>query len=285
MALRVSLSSLLIQIFGDFVAKIVCGSISRYHLFKEKKWGIRYFFSWRTAVNHGPPNSTSDHAIRFYRGLGSNNFSGSLLHELGNLVKLEQLYINSSGVSVEIPSTFANLQNLEIWRASNNQFTGKIPHFIGKLTKLTSLWLWGNSFEGPIPSSLSNLTSMQDLRISEVSNGGSSLAFIKDMKDLSILILRNNMISGIIPSNIGEYQALMQLDLSFNNLSGEIPASLFTLSSLTYFLETTGYLIHCLLRKVQHSLICMYDPAGGPWCSYYCPPTDGRWASPCMSRR
>ncbi|KAF6150652.1 hypothetical protein GIB67_022264 [Kingdonia uniflora] len=71
-------------------------------------------------------------------------------------------------------------------------------------------------------------------RISELSNGSSSLAFIRDMKNLTTLVLRNNNISDIIPSNIGEYQILQQLDLSFNSLSGQLPKSLFNLSTLAY---------------------------------------------------
>ncbi|XP_062158089.1 probable LRR receptor-like serine/threonine-protein kinase At1g56140 [Alnus glutinosa] len=170
----------------------------------------------------------------------SNNFSGSLPSELGNLVNLEQIYFDSSGVSGEIPSTFAKLRNLQTVWASDTELTGRIPDFIGNWSKLSVLRLQGNSFQGPIPSTLSDLTSLTELRISELSNGSSSLAFIKDMKSLSILVLRNNNISDSIPPNIGEYQKLTQLiiylsrDLSFNNIAGQIPDSLFNLSLLSY---------------------------------------------------
>ncbi|KAF3792427.1 hypothetical protein EJ110_NYTH11481 [Nymphaea thermarum] len=45
---------------------------------------------------------------------GSNNFSGPLPPELGNLENLQQLYIVSAGLSGPIPSTFMNLKNLLI---------------------------------------------------------------------------------------------------------------------------------------------------------------------------
>ncbi|KAH7528112.1 hypothetical protein FEM48_Zijuj05G0037300 [Ziziphus jujuba var. spinosa] len=166
---------------------------------------------------------------------GGNNFSGPLPRELGNLSKLQQLYIDSSGISGEIPSTFANLQNLVTVWASDNAFTGQIPEFIGNWTKLQTLRLQGNSFEGPIPASFSNLNSMLELRISELANGSSSLEFINDMKNLSVLVLRNNNISDTFPSNIAEYKQLTQLDLSFNNIRGQIPDSLFNnLTLLSY---------------------------------------------------
>ncbi|KAK1589578.1 hypothetical protein Q3G72_035399 [Acer saccharum] len=166
-------------------------------------------------------------------GIGSNNFSGPLPFELGNWTKLEQLYIDSSGVSGEIPSTLAKLQNMATVWASDTELTGRIPDFIGNWSKLTSLSFQGNSFDGPIPSTFSNLTALTKLKISDLSNGSSTLAFMKDMKSLSFLELRNNNISDSIPSNIGEFQSLQHLDLSFNNLGGDIPDSLFNLSSLT----------------------------------------------------
>ncbi|KAF9587455.1 hypothetical protein IFM89_002636 [Coptis chinensis] len=149
-------------------------------------------------------------STQYFMAFGSNNFSGSLPPELGSLVNLEQIYMDSAGVSGPIPTTFVNLVNMQTMWASDNAFTGRIPDFIGNWTDLTSLRFQGNSFQGPIPSSYSNLTSLTDLT------------------------LRNNSLSGTIPSNIGEYQQLQRLDFSFNNLVGPIPGPLFNLSSLSY---------------------------------------------------
>ncbi|KAM2930201.1 hypothetical protein COP2_037255 [Malus domestica] len=116
--------------------------------------------------------------------------------------------------------------------APDNPLSGKIPDFIGSWTNLTSLQFQGNSFEGPIPTSFSQLTSLETLRISDIYNGSSSLDFIKNMKNLTDLKLRNALITGTIPSDIGEYQSLETLDLSFNNLTGQLPSSLF--NNLSY---------------------------------------------------
>ncbi|KAG2689611.1 hypothetical protein I3760_09G146700 [Carya illinoinensis] len=166
--------------------------------------------------------------------IANNNFSGPLPPELGNLVKLEQIYLNSCGLGGEFPSTFAKLQNVEVLTASDTPWSGKIPEFIGNWTRLTKLRFRGNSFEGPIPSSFSMLISLSSLQISDLYNASSSLDFITSLKNLTDLVLRNALISGIIPSNIGEYQSLQILDLSFNNLTGRIPSTLFNMSSLTY---------------------------------------------------
>uniref|UniRef100_A0A6N2N1L1 Leucine-rich repeat-containing N-terminal plant-type domain-containing protein n=1 Tax=Salix viminalis TaxID=40686 RepID=A0A6N2N1L1_SALVM len=49
---------------------------------------------------------------------------------------------------------------------------------------------------------------------------------------MSSRLLRNDNISASIPSYIREIQSLTQLDLSFNNIAGQIPDFPFNLSSL-----------------------------------------------------
>ncbi|KAL5577912.1 hypothetical protein UlMin_019611 [Ulmus minor] len=165
--------------------------------------------------------------------IGSNNFSGTLPPELGNLVLVEQIYLDSSGVGGEIPSTFANLRNMVVMWAYDTPLSGKIPDFIGNWSRLASLRFQGNSLEGPIPSSFSRLTTLQTLRISDIYQGSSSLDFVKKLKNLTELVLRNALINGTIPPEIVELQLLKTLDLSFNNLTGKIPSSLFR-NNLTY---------------------------------------------------
>ncbi|RVW43635.1 putative LRR receptor-like serine/threonine-protein kinase [Vitis vinifera] len=198
--------------------------------------------------------------------LSSNNFSGTLPPELGNLVNLRELYINSLGVGGEIPSTFANLRTCKscghqtvhsVERYQTSLGTGPSLHLC-KLSK-TFLFLFkieqtshphsremvsdekslkwscrrfqGNSFEGPIPSSFSKLTSLSSLRISDLFNVSSSLDFIKDLKNLTDFS-EECINHWKYSSYIGEFQSLQRLDLSFNNLTGGIPSSLFNLGSL-----------------------------------------------------
>ncbi|KAF2918544.1 probable LRR receptor-like serine/threonine-protein kinase At1g56140 isoform X2 [Oryza sativa Japonica Group] len=168
-------------------------------------------------------------------GIGSNNFTGELPEELGNLTKLEQLYIDSSGFSGPFPSTLSKLKNLEKLWASDNDFTGKIPDYLGTLTKLVELRFQGNSFQGPIPASLSNLSNLTSLRIGDIVNGSSSLAFISNLTSLNILILRNCKISDNLRTvNFSKLGRLTLLDLSFNNITGEVPQSILNLNNLGY---------------------------------------------------
>uniref|UniRef100_A0A6V7QWY1 non-specific serine/threonine protein kinase n=1 Tax=Ananas comosus var. bracteatus TaxID=296719 RepID=A0A6V7QWY1_ANACO len=190
--------------------------------------------------------------------VSSNNFSGSIPPELGNLTNLQQLYISSSGLSGELPSTLSNLENLQTLWVSDNNFTGQIPDFIGSWIDMTALRLQGNSFKGPIPSSLSNLSKLTDLRIGDIMSGSSSLDFISNMTSLTNLVLRNCKISDTIPSSFGQFINLLKLDLSFNNITGQLPPPLFSLSSLSYLFLGNNSLSGSLPAQKSTSLLNMY---------------------------
>ncbi|XP_003581672.1 probable LRR receptor-like serine/threonine-protein kinase At1g56130 [Brachypodium distachyon] len=167
--------------------------------------------------------------------LGSNNFNGSLPDELGKLTKLKQLYIDSNDFSGPLPATLSQLTNLSTLWASDNNFTGQIPDYLGSLTNMTQLRLQGNSFEGPIPKSLSNLIKLTSLRIGDIVNGSSSLAFVGNMPSLGDLVLRNSKIFGTLSLvDFSKFVNLTLLDLSFNNITGQMPRSIFNLPSLSF---------------------------------------------------
>ncbi|PWZ38829.1 putative LRR receptor-like serine/threonine-protein kinase [Zea mays] len=205
--------------------------------------------------------------------LGSNNFNGTLPDELGKLTKLRQIYIDSNDFSGPLPSTLSQLKNLSILWASDNNFSGQIPDYLGSLTNLTQLRLQGNSFQGPIPTSLSNLVNLKKLRIGDIVNGSSSLSFIGNLTSLGELVLRNSIISDTLASvDFSNFVNLYLLDLSFNNITGQIPQSILNLPSLSYLflgnnslsgslpatkspLVTNIYLFLCLFTEIFHTTI------------------------------
>ncbi|KAJ4763492.1 Leucine-rich repeat transmembrane protein kinase [Rhynchospora pubera] len=226
-------------------------------------------------------------------GIGTNNFSGSVPAEFGNLTSLQKLlnflyiflmipciflsnqvkmkknikinnvislcfsYMGSSGLSGELPETLSNLKNMKILWANDCAFTGKIPDYIGTIwTSMQELRFQGNSFEGPIPSSLSDLVELTSLRIGDITSGTSStLDFISNMTSLNTLILRNCKISDTLPTDFSIYQKLQKLDLSFNNVTGELPESLFSLSSLNYLFLGNNSLTGGLPSQKSTSLL------------------------------
>ncbi|AQK46204.1 Putative leucine-rich repeat receptor-like protein kinase family protein [Zea mays] len=192
-------------------------------------------------------------------GIGSNYLNGSLPSELGNLAKLEQLYIDSAGLSGPLPSSFSRLTRMKTLWASDNDFTGEIPDYIGSWTNLTELRFQGNSFQGPLPATLSNLVQLTSLRIGDIVNGSSSMIFISNMTSLNTLILRNCRISDSLASvNFSQFAKLNLLDLSFNNITGQVPEALVKLNSLSFLFLGNNSLSGSLPSSIGTSLKNLY---------------------------
>ncbi|CAL2248651.1 unnamed protein product [Prunus armeniaca] len=163
-----------------------------------------------------------------------NHFSGPIPPEIGKLIKLEKLVVCSNAFTGELPLALAKLTNLSDLRICDNNFSGKIPDFIGNWTRISKLLIQGSSLEGPIPSSISGLTSLTDLRITDLRGTESPFPPLRNLESLKKLILRNCLIYGVIPSYIGDMKRLKNLDLSYNELTGEIPASFVQLAKVDF---------------------------------------------------
>jgi len=76
--------------------------------------------------------------------LDSNQLSGNIPPELGNLSNLLRLDLRSNQLSGSIPPELGNLSNLTRLYLSSNQLNGSIPPELGNLSNLTHLKLDSN---------------------------------------------------------------------------------------------------------------------------------------------
>ncbi|KAK6932742.1 Malectin domain, partial [Dillenia turbinata] len=159
-----------------------------------------------------------------YLSFEANQFSGSVPEELGNLSNLNNLILSSNQFVGNLPKTLARLTNLTYLLISDNSFNGTIPDFIGNLTQLIRLEMYATGLEGPIPNSISSLGNLNDLRITDINGMTFTFPDLSDLKNLRYLILRNLNMSGPIPSYIWQMPNLQMVDVTFNNLGGEIPS-------------------------------------------------------------
>lgn len=159
-----------------------------------------------------------------YLHLNKNKLSGRFPSFLRNCGMLTTLDMGQNRFSGEIPTWVgSSFELLKILRLSSNSFTGAIP-VIAVLTDLQVLDLSSNNLSGEVPPSLRNLTS-----IIARTNTGDSFGYDGYLE--SILITTKGMVIEYTPSVLN---LVASIDLSKNDLSGEIPTELTELLGLIF---------------------------------------------------
>ena len=186
--------------------------------------------------------------------MGKNKFSGNLSRKLTNMRKLEYLDIHDNKITHELPNSICQISTLQILILRNNSLKGSILDCISNLTSLRILDLSRNHLVGEIPAKFENLVAMVETPNEFPYLGGiivSNPVFKPEIHDLnvdwkkseqglswdnlkiySLLDLSMNQLSGEVPFILGSLKALKLLNISHNNLNGRIPASLGGLKNL-----------------------------------------------------
>jgi hypothetical protein len=195
-------------------------------------------------------------------GLRSNQLSGSIPRELGNLSNLEGLFVYSNQLSGSIPPELGNLRNLTHLYLSQNQLSGSIPPELGNLRNLTHLYLSQNQLSGSIPPELGNLRNLTHLYLSQNQLNGSIPPELGNLGNLKRLFLSQNQLSGSIPPELGNLSYLLHLSLDDNQLRGNIPTDLTNLTRL---------------QDLSISNNCLYtdDPDLNAWLNSFDPGWEG----------
>ena len=167
--------------------------------------------------------------------LGSNNLSGTMPPEIGDLTGLTSLILNFNQINGSIPPEIGNLTNLRDLQLTSNQFTGLIPDEIYLLTNLLFLRLESNELEGSISSDIGNLVHLVSLFLSDNLLTDSIPAEIGNLENLVTLHLRFNQLSGSIPIEVYNLTTLVTINLSINQLEGTIPTQIGNLVNLTEY--------------------------------------------------
>ncbi|XP_057481669.1 LRR receptor-like serine/threonine-protein kinase HSL2 [Actinidia eriantha] len=158
--------------------------------------------------------------------LGYNPFTPSPLpRTIGNLKKIDYIWLSNSNLAGDIPESIGNLTALRNFDLSINNLTGKIPDSIGGLRSVEQILLYQNQLSGELPNSLSNLNSLRELDVSQNKLTGKLPENIAGMP-LCVLNLNDNSFEGEIPEILASNPNLYFLNLYNNQFSGELPVGL-----------------------------------------------------------
>ena len=193
--------------------------------------------------------------------LSGNNLYGGIPYSLGQLKLLQSLHLSGNKLSGELPLSFQNLSSLETLDLGNNMMEGTIPPWIGDgLRYLRLLNLRSNSFSGELPSKLSNLSSLQVLDLAENKLSGTIPVSFGDLNAMAQVQIRNQYLfygkyRGVyykeslvvnVKGNTQRFSKTLSLvtsiDLSGNNLQGDLPQELTKLAGLVILNLSRNYI-------------------------------------------
>ncbi|KAK9013805.1 hypothetical protein V6N11_041800 [Hibiscus sabdariffa] len=172
--------------------------------------------------------------------LSNNNLVGEIPSSLLNCSGLTSVDLGGNKISGSLPLWVQNLSSLFMLRLGSNLFSGNIPDELCWLQNVHILDLSGNKISGPIPKCIGNLTALVNGKGSEVFEGlikvvtrGRDPEYSSIEANLNSIDLSGNQLTGEIPDEMTNLFALRILNLSHNHLSGAIPKSLASLDALT----------------------------------------------------
>eukprot|EP00591_Stephanopyxis_turris_P011310 CAMPEP_0195527838 /NCGR_PEP_ID=MMETSP0794_2-20130614/29751_1 /TAXON_ID=515487 /ORGANISM="Stephanopyxis turris, Strain CCMP 815" /LENGTH=363 /DNA_ID=CAMNT_0040658843 /DNA_START=27 /DNA_END=1115 /DNA_ORIENTATION=+ len=152
---------------------------------------------WHDNNNYGVFACDSDSRVVGLR-LSSNNLTGPIPPEIGQLTRLKRLFLWGNNIGGPIPTQIGELRHLTNLQLYENNLVGVIPPEIGRLISLLEVDLHSNSIRGEIPAELGNL------------------------HNLNKFDLDTNRLSGVVPTTLGSLKHLDVFDIHNNNISGDM---------------------------------------------------------------
>ncbi|WCJ27614.1 Leucine-rich receptor-like protein kinase family protein [Euphorbia peplus] len=154
--------------------------------------------------------------------LQNNRFSGPLPLDIGFCRHLLKLDLSDNLFNGVLPDSLKLLTSLVYVSLSTNMLTGDFPQWIGDLASAEHLDFSSNSLTGTLPFSINDLKSLRFLSLSDNRISGTIPTSIVECSRLSVIRLRGNSFNGSIPDGMFDL-GLEEVDLSDNKLMGYIP--------------------------------------------------------------
>ena len=151
--------------------------------------------------------------------LPNSQFLGSVPSDLGSIEHLQILDLSNNSLNGSLPSSLSQASELRFLNLSNNLITGEVPESLSQLRNLEFLNLSDNALAGKLPESFSN---MQNLTVASFKNNYLFGFLPSGLRTLQVLDLSSNLLNGSLPKDFGG-DVMRYLNISYNRFSGEIP--------------------------------------------------------------
>ncbi|KAK8519385.1 hypothetical protein V6N13_133310 [Hibiscus sabdariffa] len=174
-----------------------------------------------------------------------NRFSGRIPGDIGSCSHLKSVDFSDNYLYGALPDSMRSLGSCSSISLRGNSLRGQVPDWIGELTSLENLDLSANNFSGGIPFSLGKLQLLRELNLSMNQFTGALPESLANCYSLLAIDVSHNLLTGNVPSWISGNKlmgSLQVLDLSSNDLYGEIPSNIGVLSSLVFFNMSRNHL-------------------------------------------
>ncbi|KAK2656177.1 hypothetical protein Ddye_009229 [Dipteronia dyeriana] len=240
-----SISDLTELVYLDLSANNFSGQILSFHMSKN----LTYLDLSRNFLNGVISSTDWPQLVNLvYVDLRNNLLNGSIPPSLLSLPSLQQLQLGNNqfdGQILELPNASSSV--LDILDLSGNRVVGSIPKSIFQLKNLKILLLSSNKFNGTIKldsiQRLANLTTLDLSYNSLAVNANSSNSFLPRFTTLKLASCNLNKIP-----NLKNQSRLFHLDLSDNQISGEIPNWIWEIAnwpngSLTHLNLSSNFLV------------------------------------------
>ncbi|CAD6258614.1 unnamed protein product [Miscanthus lutarioriparius] len=178
--------------------------------------------------------------------------------------------LSNNSLSGKFPSFLQNLTTVFFLDLSWNKFSGRLPMWIGSLTSLRVIRLSHNKFFGSIPMNITNLPCLQYMDLNNNKISGSLPIYLSNLKFMTNTSMMGcyysaelwnphlNSVSTVLKGqelNYGSiYRVLqtrmMSIDLSSNNLIGEIPEEIVFLDDLVNLNLSRNHLSGVVPNKI-----------------------------------
>ncbi|CAL5050739.1 unnamed protein product [Urochloa decumbens] len=229
-----------------------------------KAKGIYYMFLSDNLLSGIIPTYLCSMAAMEVISISYNSFSGVLPDCWQTASRLHTIDFSNNKLHGEIPSTMGGIpiwmgdgqESLLVLSLRSNQFSGEIPEQLSQLHTLQLLDLSHNNLSGSVPDSLGNLTAMQlnrggyqaptgklplfkfttvyDAGLPQLAVyiGAEGYDLLLYQAPMTYIDLSRNQLTGEIPKGMGALSSLIALNLSGNQIGGSIPEEMSNLMSL-----------------------------------------------------